>query len=477
MTGNKSMCQNSISQVLLTLLILCCLQCHSRPHSYDSKPLSEISKKVSKYSDIALQIINLAVYGKAQNRSYERLAEFTDTIGNRVSGSENLDLAIKYMFNALTRDGLENVHLEQVKVPHWVRGEEKAVMLLPRNHTLAILGLGSSVGTPPRGIEAEVMVVESFEELKKRASEAKGKIVVYNQPFVSYGETVAYRASGASEAAKVGAVASLIRSVTPFSINSPHTGWQWYEPGVPQIPTACITVEDAQMMARMALRGQRIVLRLTMGAQTLPDVDSYNTVAEITGSEHPEQVVLLSGHLDSWDVGQGAMDDGGGVAISWEALSLIRDLGLRPKRTLRTVLWSAEEPGGVGAAQYFQRHKANISNFDLVMESDLGTFGPLGLQFTGSDKARAIMKEVMKLLAPINVTSLEEHGEGTDINMWMEAGVPGASLHTADQRYFWFHHSDGDTMSVQNPEEMNLCSAVWAVVAYVVADLEEMLPR
>ncbi|XDV39834.1 hypothetical protein PO909_009017 [Leuciscus waleckii] len=178
------------------------------------------------------------------------------------------------------------------------------------------------------------------------------------------------------------------------------------------------------------------------------------------------EVVLLSGHLDSWDVGQGAMDDGGGVAISWEALSLIRDLGLRPKRTLRTVLWSAEEPGG-----------ANISNFDLVMESDLGTFSPLGLQFTGSDKARAIMKEVMKLLAAINVTSLEEHGEGTDIDMWMKAGVPGASLHTADQRYFWFHHSDGDTMSVQNPEEMNLCSAVWAVVAYVVADLEEMLPR
>ncbi|XP_067257311.1 carboxypeptidase Q-like isoform X2 [Chanodichthys erythropterus] len=476
MTGNKNRGHNSSSQVLPTLLILCCiLQCQSRPHSYDSKPLSEISREVSKYSNIAQQIINLAVYGKAQNRSYERLAEFTDTIGNRVSGSKNLDLAIKYMYNALRQDGLDNVHLEPVKIPHWVRGEESAVMLLPRNHTLAILGLGSSVGTPPG--EAEVIVVDSFEELRKRASEAKGKIVVYNQPFVSYGETVAYRASGASEAAKVGAVASLIRSVTPFSINSPHTGWQWYQPGVVQIPTACITIEDAQMMARMARRGQRIVVRLTMAAQTLPDVDSFNTVAEITGSEHPEQVVLLSGHLDSWDVGQGAMDDGGGVAISWEALSLIRDLGLRPKRTLRTVLWSAEEPGGVGAAQYFQQHKANISNFDLVMESDLGTFSPLGLQFTGSDKARAIMKEVMKLLAAINVTSLEENGEGTDINMWMKAGVPGASLHTADQRYFWFHHSDGDTMSVQNPEEMNLCSAVWAVVAYVVADLEEMLPR
>ncbi|XP_066539109.1 carboxypeptidase Q-like isoform X2 [Hoplias malabaricus] len=418
-------CSNGLVYLALLILIGCLNQGFCKPHVYKDKPLKEISNKISSYADIAQKIIELAVYGKAQNRSYERLAVFADKIGHRVSGSKNLDLAIKYMYNALKEDGLENVHLEPVKVPHWVRGEESAVMLLPRNHTMSILGLGSSVGTPKGGIEAEVLVVESFDELKRRANEAKGKIVVYNQPFVSYGETVSYRASGASEAAKVGAVASLICSVTPFSIYSPHTGWQWYDSGVPQIPTACIAVEDAQMMARMAHRGTKIVVRLTMGAQNLPDAESFNTVAEIIGSQHPEQVVLLSGHLDSWDVGQGAMDDGGGVAISWEALSLIKDLGLRPKRTLRTVLWTAEEAGGVGAAQYYQQHKGNISNFDLVMESDLGTFVPMGLQFTGSDKARAIMKEVMKLLTPINVTSLEEHGEGTDINMWMKAGVPG----------------------------------------------------
>ncbi|KAF7708631.1 carboxypeptidase Q-like isoform X2 [Silurus meridionalis] len=464
---------------LLTFLILIgsLLQCYCKPHDYRSKSLAEVSKELSGYSGIAQKIIDLAVYGKAQNRSYERLAALTDEIGNRVSGSRNLDLAIKYMYNVLRQDGLENVHLEPVKIPHWVRGRENAVMVLPRNHTLAILGLGSSVGTPKGGIEAEVLVVESFDDLKRRAGEAKGKIVVYNQPFVSYGETVAYRVSGASEAAKVGAVASLIRSITPFSINSPHTGWQWYQAGVSQIPTACITVEDAEMMARMAHRGTKIVLHLTMEAQNLEYVDSFNTVAEIKGIEHPEQVVLLSGHLDSWDVGQGAMDDGGGVAISWEALSLIKDLGLRPKRTLRAVLWTAEEAGGVGALQYYNQHKTNISNIDLVMESDMGTFAPVGLQFTGSDKARAIMKEVMKLLAPINVTSLEKHGEGTDINMWMQAGVPGASLHTADSKYFWFHHTEGDMMTMQNKAEMNLCSAVWAVVSYVVADLDEMLPR
>ncbi|XP_037641802.1 carboxypeptidase Q-like [Sebastes umbrosus] len=444
--------------------------------NHTARKVSDISAEVAAYADVAKQIIDLAVSGDAQNRSYRRLADFTDTIGNRVSGSQNLEMAIKYMYKAMTQDGLD-VHLEPVKVPHWVRGKESAEMIAPRAKSLAMLGLGSSIGTPPEGIEAEVLVVQSFEELKRRASEAMGRIVVFNQPFVSYGETVKYRAYGASEAAKLGAVASLIRSITPYSINSPHTGWQDYQDGVKRIPSACITMEDAELMWRMAQRGERIVVRLTMGAKTLPDADSFNTVAEITGWQHPEQVVLLSGHLDSWDVGQGAMDDGGGAMISWEALSLIKDLGLRPRRTLRTVLWTAEEPGGVGAQQYFNLHKVNMSNVDLVMESDAGTFTPVALQFTGSVAAQKMMAEVVKLLAPINTTKLETHGEGTDISPWMQAGVPGASLHVADSRYFWFHHSEGDTMTVQDPREMNLCSALWAVVAYVVADLQDMLPR
>ncbi|XP_056300250.1 carboxypeptidase Q-like isoform X1 [Pseudoliparis swirei] len=443
---------------------------------HTAREVSKIAAEVAGYADVAKRIIDLAVFGAAQNRSHSRLADFTDTIGNRVSGSHDLEMAIKYMYNAFAQDGLD-VHLEPVKIPHWVRGKESAEMIAPRAKHLAILGLGSSVGTPPEGIKAEVLVVQSFDELKQRASEAMGRIVVFNQPFVSYGETVAYRAYGASEAAKVGAVATLIRSITPFSINSPHTGWQDYQEGVKCIPSACITVEDAELMWRMAQRGQSIVVRLSMGAKTLPDADSFNTVAEITGWQHPEQVVLLSGHLDSWDVGQGAMDDGGGAMISWEALSLIKDLGLRPRRTLRTVLWTAEEPGGVGAQQYYDLHKVNRSNFDLVMESDMGTFTPVALQFTGSVAAQKIMAEVVKLLAPINTTKLETHGEGTDISPWMTAGVPGASLHVEDSRYFWFHHSEGDTMTVQDPQDMNLCSALWAVVAYVVADLQDMLPR
>ncbi|XP_078543116.1 carboxypeptidase Q isoform X1 [Lissotriton helveticus] len=441
------------------------------------RTFKHVKKEIAAYSDIAQDIINLAVHGKAQNRSYDRLALFVDAIGNRISGSRNLEMAIRYMHKELQKDGLENVALEPVKVPHWVRGQESAMMLEPRNQSIAVLGLGSSVGTPAEGITAEVLLVTSFEELHSRAAEAKGKIVVYNQPYISYGESVKYRAFGAVEAAKVGAVASLIKSIAPFSIYSPHTGWQDYQSGVPKIPTACITLEDAEMMQRMAARGTKIMIQLKMGARTYPDADSFNTVAEIVGSKYPEQVVLVSGHLDSWDVGQGAMDDGGGAFISWEALSLLKDLGLRPKRTLRLVLWTGEEQGGVGARQYFERHKVNISNFDLVMESDIGTFLPLGIQFSGSDQARNIMKETMKLLQPINVTNLYDSAEGTDIEYWMQAGVPGASLLDDYSKYFWFHHSQGDTMSVQDPIMMNLCAAVWTVVSYVIADMEEMLPR
>lgn len=441
------------------------------------RTFQEIKEEIASYEDIAKEIINLAVYGKAQNRSYERLELLVDTVGPRLSGSQNLEKAIQIMYQNLQQDGLENVHLEPVKIPHWERGEESAVMLAPRIHKMAILGLGSSIGTPPEGIKAEVLVVTSFDELQRRASEARGKIIVYNQPYMGYEMTVQYRVRGAVEAAKVGAVASLIRSVASFSIYSPHTGVQEYEDGVPKIPTACITVEDAEMISRMASRGNTIIIHLKMGAKNYPDTSSFNTVAEITGSKYPEQVVLVSGHLDSWDVGQGALDDGGGAFISWEALSLIKDLGLRPKRTLRLVLWTAEEQGGVGASQYYELHKANISKYSLVMESDSGTFLPTGLQFTGSDKARAIMKEVMSLLQPLNITQVYSDGEGTDIDFWMQAGVPGASLRDDLYKYFSFHHSHGDTMTVMDPKQMNVAAAVWTVVSYVVADMEEMLPR
>lgn len=401
-----------------------------------------------------------------------------ERFGGRLTGSENLEKSIDYMLKVLAEDGLENVHGENVTVPHWVRGEESAVMVEPRHQPLAMLGLGMSVGTPPEGITAEVVVVRSFEELDSLESQdVRGKIVVYNEEFVSYGQTVPYR-SGATQASKLGAVATLIRSVTPFSLYTPHTGVQRYGDNVTQIPTACITLEDAEMLWHMQQRGERVVVKLKMQAQNLPPVTSRNTVAEIRGWKYPEQVVLVSGHLDSWDVGQGAMDDGGGAFISWQALSIIRQLGLKPKRTMRAVLWTAEEVGLIGGEAYWEAHKGDIANYDLVMESDYGTFTPLGLGFSGNELASTIMQELLNnLLSSINATQLSSPAELSDLPWWVQNGVPGGSLSNANDKYFYYHHSNADTMTVEDPHTLDLCAALWAVVSFAVADMEDMLPR
>jgi len=378
---------------------------------------------------------------------------------------------------------LDNVHGENVTIPKWVRGEEFAYMIQPRHKKLNMLGLGSSIGG---NITGEVIVVSSFDDLKLKASQGltQGKIIVYNQqcdwinnPVNCYGDTAGYRVDGASEAAKVGGIGSLIRSLASLSINSPHTGVQNYQDGVPQIPTACITVEDAEMMARMQDRGETIIVNYYMEARNYPDVTSQNVVAEVTGSTYPDEIVLVSGHLDSWDVGQGALDDGDGAFISWQALSYLVQLNIRPKRTLRLVMWSCEEFGGIGAQQYFDRHSVNISKMDLVMESDMGVFHPTGIEFTGNAAATEIMQEIAQLLQPINTTLLTTGGDGTDISPWMNAGVPGASLANENDRYFYFHHSDGDTMTVLNSDDLDLAAVTWAVTALSVANLDDLLPR
>lgn len=329
--------------------------------------------QVNEFKDVAEKIINFTINGRGKGQVWRKLAEFTDKFGSRLAGSTALENGIDYVLDKMKFENLDNVHEEIVNIPHWVRGNESCDLVLPRPHKMLILGLGYSIGTKPDGIVAEAIVVNSFEELEKRKKEVAGKIVVYNQAFVSYGKTVIYRVNGASIASKYGAVASLIRSITPLSISSPHTGMQTYMKGVKKIPTACITVEDAEMLDRMSKRGEKIVIKLKMDAHQYGDVKSRNTVAEIKGTHFPNEIVLISGHLDSWDVGQGAMDDGGGAFISWQALSIIKALGLRPKRTIRTVLWTAEEFGMIGSAQYYQRHKveyfihSNYSNTYLFM--------------------------------------------------------------------------------------------------------------
>lgn len=438
---------------------------------------TNVKEEIQSYKNVVRNIIDHVTKGPGKGETYSYLAKFIDRFGNRISGSKNLENAIDYMISFMKSFKL-NVYTQPVQVPHWVRGNEAAFLMLPRFKKLAILGLGGSIGTGRYGIVAEVIVVKSFDELKAKSSQVKGKIVVYNQDFVSYGVSVQYRDYGAVWAAKYGGVASLIRSITPFSIYTPHTGWQDYNSNVTKIPTACLTIEDAEMLHRMHQRGTKIVIHLNMKAKTLPPAISRNTIVETKGRMFPEEVVLVSGHMDSWDVGEGAMDDGAGAFISWRVLDVVQRLNLRPRRTLRAVLWTGEEEGLFGAQTYFNSTKKHLDNFSVVMESDIGTFKPLGLTYSGNNtEAQCIMQEILKLMAPINATQLKLMAEGSDTTVFMSAGVPGISLVNANDKYFYFHHSDGDTMTVEDPTNLDLCTALWTAAAYVLADMKEKLPR
>ncbi len=426
------------------------------------------------YQEVADRIIDAAL---ADSAAYERLALLVDRFGPRFSGTENLERALDWILEEMRADGLENVRGEPVMVPRWVRGKESAELLEPRPRSLPVLGLGGSVGTPPDGISAEVIVVGSWEELDARSEEAQGKIVLFNVPFTTYGRTVQYRGGGAIAAARAGAVAALLRSVTPHSLQSPHTGAMGYADGVPRIPFAAVTVEDAEMMQRMVHRGNRVVVRLSMEADTLPDVESRNVVAEIRGREFPDEVVVLGGHIDSWDVGQGAMDDGGGSVAAWEAVRLIHALGLQPRRTVRVVLWTNEENGLRGARAYRDTHALELGRHVLAMESDAGVFKPRGFGFGGSDEAYAIVSEIGTLLERIDASMITRPGGGADIGPIMREGVPGMGLNVDGSEYFWYHHTEADTIDKLDPREIAECVAAIAVMAYVVADLPEPLPR
>lgn len=437
----------------------------------------KLLEEIHSYGPLVQTIINETLSGSFKGTTWYELANFVDTFGPRFTGTKTLEKAIDYVLNKSIEFGLENVHGEPVSVPHWVRGEESAILLAPRRQKIALLGLGYSVGTPPEGITAEAIVVNSFKELEKRKHEVPGKIVVYNQMYVSYDETVKYRRSGASEAAKHGAVAALIRSVTPYSLYTPHTGMQSYETNVTKIPAACITPEDSTLLRRMEIWGETIKINLKMEAKTLPNEVSRNVIAEISGSTMPEKVVIVSGHVDSWDVGQGAMDDGGGAFVSWHALKLLKHLNFRPRRTVRLIMWTAEEMGIIGANQYIKSHRAKEKNLQFVMESDMGTFMPLGLEFTGTDEVKCILEEVLKLLLPMDQLKLRSPHDGPDIAGWVTAGVPGASLWTQNDKYFYYHHTNADTMLVENPVALDKGTALFAAVSFVLADLSVDLPR
>ncbi|MDR8391815.1 M28 family metallopeptidase [Aliifodinibius sp. S!AR15-10] len=452
--------------ILLTTLLVFCI----------SPLLAQNKFPLENHRADAQKLINAAL---SDETSFDELTYFVDTFGHRFSGSKSLERSIDWIMEELKKGELENVHTQEVMVPRWVRGSEYAAMTAPRKKELPMLGLGSSIGTPQKGVEAEVLVVNSFKDLKAKAKQAKGKIVLYDVPFTTYGETVQYRVSGAVEAAKVGAVASLIRSVGPFSMKTPHTGNSRYQQGVKKIPHAAITGEDASLLHRLQKRGETVRVQLYMEARTLPDTKSRNIVAEIRGSEKPEEIVVLGGHIDSWDLGQGAMDDAGGCFAAWEALKLMNELGLRPRRTVRLVMWTNEENGLRGAKKYRDLVKENgtLHNHILAMESDGGVFTPKGFGFSGSDEAYKIIKKIGSLLKPIGADEITRGGGGADISPLMKEGIPGMGLRVDGSRYFWYHHTAADTIDKLSAEEYKKCVATMAVMAYSVANMDQTLPK
>ena len=438
-----------------------------------------------RYRDDAARLIGAAL---ASDHAFLRLSQLCDGIGNRLSGSPQLERAVNWAENAMREDGLERVRRQAAMVPHWVRGEEHAEMVEPGPIRLSMLGLGRSIGTPAGGITAEVVVVTSFAELDSLPAEAvRGRIVLYDVPFKTYGETVRYRGSGANRASLRGAVAALVRSVGPVSLRTPHTGALNYVDSIAKIPSAAITIEDATMIHRLVARGERVRVHLEMSAKMLPEALSHNVIGELRGRERPEEVVVVGGHLDSWDVGAGAQDDGGGVAISLEAVRLMKALKLRPRRTVRVVFWTNEENGRKGGDAYADSLGAAVGKHVAAIETDGGVERVVGFDVAvhqvGSDsvdvarQAPALdkMREIAPLLAGLGADHVGPGGGGTDIEPLMKKGVPGLAHRTTMEHYFDWHHTQADMLDKVDPIELRKNVAALAVMVYVLADMPETL--
>jgi carboxypeptidase Q len=411
----------------------------------------------------------------ANDDAWQRLALMTDTFGPRLSGSPALEETLRWAAAEMKKD-FDDVRLDPVKVPHWVRGSESLEIVTPHAGRLAMLGLGNSVGTGGAPVEAEVLVVKSFADLDAHATQARGRIVLFNVPYSTYGETVQYRGAGPSRAAAHGAVAALVRSVGLPGLRTPHTGSLRYAQGQPRIPAAAIPGEDADRLQRMQDRGTRVVLRLRMEARFLPDADSANLVAEYRGRENPGDIVAIGCHIDSWDVGAGATDDGGGCVAMWEAVRVLKRLELRPRRTIRVVFWTNEENGLRGGLAYRDRYRGELDRHVMMLESDSGVFRPTGFGFTGPDRGRALVTQIASLLAPIGAGTIGPSGGGADIGPSVEAGgVPAMSLEVDGSKYFLIHHTEADTVDKIPPGDLARCVAAVAVMSYVVADMPHAL--
>lgn len=430
------------------------------------------------YRDVAARIIAAA---EADPGAWQKLAYLSDRIGHRLSGSRSLEQAIDWAVAAMKADGHEEVRAEKVMVPHWVRGAESAELVAPVRYPLSILGLGGTPATPGGALTAEVAVVRDFTELDALGAQVKGKIVLFNFPLTyseekgpGYGAAVEYRGRGPSRAAELGARAALVRSITSRSLRTPHTGSTRFADGQKPIPAAAVSIEDAELIARLAAAGP-VKVKLRLSGRTLPDAPSANVVAELRGREKPDEFVLIAGHIDSWDVGQGAHDDGAGCVITMQALTVLRKLGLRPRRTIRVVLFTNEENGLRGARQYAIDHAAEMPRHVMALEADAGAFQPRGFDVEGSAAALAQMQDIVTLLRPIDAHRAQPGHGGADIGNLGRSDMPMLGLWMDRSTYFDYHHSHADTLDKVDPVHLARDVAAVAVVAYTVADMPEVL--
>ena len=426
--------------------------------------------------------------------AYRQVAHLSNNIGPRLSGSAQAQKAVEYVAAELKALGLE-VRTEKVMVPHWVRGEETgALVQFPgqaanTTQKIVLTTLGGSVATPADGLTADVVVVRDFDELESLGrTKVAGKIVLFNHPYDkamaaqgragdAYGQAVTYRSDAPSAAARLGAVGALIRSVGSADYRLPHTGQTKYADDAARIPAAAVTAEDADLLSYLVPQGP-VRMRLVLTPQQLPDVQSYNVVADLKGTAKPEQVVIVSGHLDSWDLGTGALDDAAGVAVAMEVANLVKQLKLRPKRTIRVIAWMNEENGLQGGKTYASDHAAELANHVGAIETDGGAGHPSGINIKGNPELKTFLEPVGKVLQQSGAGILSMVDQtGADTGPLEPAGVPTFHPIQDGRTYFHYHHTAADTLDKVVPKELAENAAVNAVLAYALANSEQPAPR
>ena len=464
--------------ILATLLLSTSLSSQMTPNNFSP--------------DLIRQLESIKATALQDDYAWQRLAHLTENIGARPAGFPASNAAVEYVASQMRELGLD-VHLEPIKVRHWVRGAESAELIdypghIPGTQQKIILtALGGSTSTENDGITAEILVVNNFAELQTLGrNEVNGKIILFNAKFDprkveagaafnAYRETVPYRESGPQAAAALGAVAALVRSIGSADYRLPHTG----DSDAAGIPAAAVTAEDADLIAHLAAQGP-VRMHLTLTPRKLPDEISYNVIGDLKGTEHPEQIVIVSGHLDSWDLGTGATDDAAGVVIALETAQLLQQLHLRPKRTVRVIAWMGEETDGAGSAQYKKENQSDFPHHIAAIESDVGAAHPLGFSLKMSKAAVEALQPLQEILNSIGATVFQEASRlpgVTDIAPMSEDGVPIIGILQDTRNYYAYHHSAADTLDKVVPSELRENAAAVAVMAYALAEMRDSLPR